>query len=123
MLDSDFICTYAGVAAEIASARREVGLFLDGCSVRDDVILIVSELASNAIMHSASAGSVFTVRVELHPGHVYIEVEDLGGPWLKSVDHSRPHGLDIVELLAPRWGIAGDGTSVPRVVWAQVNHS
>ena len=63
MLDGGFASTYAGVPAEVASVRREVGIYLDGCSVRDDAILIVSELASNAIVHSRSA------RLSLHRPH------------------------------------------------------
>jgi anti-sigma regulatory factor (Ser/Thr protein kinase) len=48
--------------------------------VPEAVVLIVSELASNAILHSASQGEFFTVRAELHPDYVWIEAEDLGGP-------------------------------------------
>jgi two-component sensor histidine kinase len=119
MLDKGFVSTYAGVPAEISSVRREVGIYLDGCPVREDVILAASELASNAVLHSASAGAIFTVRVERRDEYVYLEVEDLGGPWVTPIDHSRPHGLDIVELISPKWGIMGTDNS--RVVWARVN--
>lgn len=119
MLDKRFVSTYAGVPAEVASVRHEVSMYLTGCPVQDDVILIASELASNAIMHSLSAGAVFTVQVERRDDYVYVEVEDLGGPWVASPDHSRPHGLDVVELITPRWGIMG--TPNLRVVWARIN--
>jgi hypothetical protein len=48
--------------------------------VPEAVVLIVSELASNAILHSASQGEFFTVRAELHPDYVWIEAEDLDAP-------------------------------------------
>jgi two-component sensor histidine kinase len=119
MIDSRFVSSYAGVPGEVANVRREVGIYLDGCSVRDDVILIVSELASNAIMHSNSADAIFTVRVELCKGYAFVECEDLGGPWLPTLDNERPHGLDVLELLTPCWGITGGGDTT-RVVWARV---
>jgi hypothetical protein len=73
----------------------------------DDVILCVSELAANAVLHSNSRrpGGTFTVRIESCPGaYIRIEVEDDGGPWiaraptrqaaagLTSSARSRPNG-------------------------------
>ena len=48
--------------------RHAVARHLAGCPAADDAILIASELAANAIMHSASRGQFFTVRAELYPG-------------------------------------------------------
>jgi anti-sigma regulatory factor (Ser/Thr protein kinase) len=86
------------------------------------VILIVSEFATNAVLHSDSAGEFFTVRCERHAHYVWVEVEDLGGTWhVRPRDGDRAHGLDIVDTLsgADNWGVelTGDGD---RVCWARV---
>ena len=94
----------------------------DGCPVADDVILCVSELATNAAVHSDSrrSGGTFTVRTESCPGaDVRIEVEDAGGPWVSSApDPTHGRGLDIVRTLADDWGITT--TPAGRAVWARI---
>jgi two-component sensor histidine kinase len=95
---------------------------LEGCPVADDVLLCVSELATNAAVHSDSSrsGGTFTVRTESRPGSdVRIEVEDDGGPWVSSVpDPTHGRGLDIVRALADDWGITT--TPAGRAVWARI---
>ncbi len=113
--------TFCGRADQVARVRREIAAHLDGCPATDDAVLIASELAANSIMHSASAGEFFTIRVEAYPDYLWIECEDLGGPWqCKPVD-DRPHGLDIIEALAgpDNWGTetTSDGD---RIVWARL---
>ena len=115
-----FTGTYPGRPDQVQDARRAVARHLAGCPVLDDAVLITSELASNAVLHSASRGEFFTVRAELHADYVWVETEDLGGPW-RSRGDDRPHGLDVVEALTgpDGWGtetIAGGG----RVVWARL---
>jgi anti-sigma regulatory factor (Ser/Thr protein kinase) len=119
-----FTRVFHGRADQVSQARREVARHLSacGCPVTDDVILIVSEFAGNAVLHSGSRDQFFTVRTELFPTYMWVEVEDLGGHWdIKPRDTSRPHGLDIVEALtgADGWGVeeTGDGT---RIVWARL---
>jgi hypothetical protein len=85
--------------------------------------MIGSELAANAIVfHSASMGEFFTVRCEKHPGYVWVEAEDLGGPWQPKPPDDRPHGLDIISALAgpDNWGTekTSDGD---RIVWARLD--
>jgi anti-sigma regulatory factor (Ser/Thr protein kinase) len=89
------------------------------------VLLICSELASNAALHSRSAepGGRFTVRSRIFPGeYVRIEVEDQGGTWVAGEhDDNRPHGLDLVRTLAGegRWGVTGGPAG--RTVWARLD--
>ncbi len=113
--------TYHGRPDQARRVRAAVAGHLAGCPAADDAILIVSELASNAIVHSNSAGEFFTVRVEVYPGYVWIECEDRGGAWHCKPQDDRPHGLDIIEALAgpDNWGTetTGDGD---RVVWARL---
>ena len=82
----------------------------------------VRVLASNAVMHSASRGQFFTVRAELYPDYVWIEVEDLGGSWRGRHSDGRPHGLDVVEALTGSggWGVE-PVTDGGRVVWARLD--
>ena len=72
-------------------------------------------------MHSASRGEFFTVRCEQRTGYIWIEVEDLGGPWQDKPPGDRPHGLDIISALAgpENWGAetTSDGN---RIVWARL---
>ena len=103
-------------------ARRAVARYLAGCPAADDAVLIASELASNAVLHSASRGEFFTVRAELHPDYVWVEAEDLGGPWRHTQTDDRPHGLDVVEALTGPDGWGTDSTSDGgRVVWARLD--
>jgi len=57
--------------------RAAVARYLDGCPVADDAVLVVSEIAANAVLHSQSSGEFFTVRCELYPDYVWVECEDL----------------------------------------------
>ena len=72
---------YPGRADQLHHVRRAVARHLAGCPAADDATLILSELAANAIVHSASRGQFFTVRTEVFPDYVWVEAEDLGGPW------------------------------------------
>ena len=88
-------------------------------------MLIASEFAANAILHSRSRGGHFTIRMKRYGDHVRLECQDAGGAWRgRRRKDDRPHGLDIVEVLAgpDHWGAerAADDT---RVVWATLRWS
>jgi anti-sigma regulatory factor (Ser/Thr protein kinase) len=114
--------TFHGRADQVSQVRREIAAHLNGCPAADDAVLVASELAANAITHSASAGEFFTIRAEAYPDYVWIECEDLGGEWHPKRPDDRPHGLDIIEALTgpDNWGteITSDGD---RVVWARLS--
>ena len=113
---------YPGRADQVSHVRRAVTRHLAGCPAADDAVLVVSELASNAVVHSASQGQFFTVRAERFPDYVWVEAEDLGGPWRCRQRDGRPHGLDVVEALTgpDGWGIETT-TGGCRVVWARLD--
>ena len=113
---------YPGRADQLHHVRRTVARHLAGCPAADDALLILSELAANAIVHSASRGQFFTVRAERYPDYVWIEAEDLGGPWHRWQPDYRPHGLDVVEALTgpDNWGVETT-TDGGRVVWARLD--
>ena len=74
------------------------------------------------IIYSGSRGEFFTVRAELHADYVWIEAEDLGGPWQHSRPDSRPHGLDVVQALTGPDGWGTETTSDGgRIVWARLD--
>ena len=109
-------------ADQVQVARAFIAAVLDACRAADDAVLCVSELATNAVLHSASRnpGGTFTVRASVFHGHVLIEVEDNGGTWEERPHRdSRSHGLDIVRELAADCG--KDGSPLTGwVAWARL---
>jgi len=114
--------TYPAEPAQVSHARRALTQALHGHPAADDATLVASELATNAILHSASGnGGKFTLRAEIRHGHIRIEVEDAGGPWRRGRHaDGRAHGLDVTEILTGpgNWGITGDDTG--RTAWALI---
>ncbi|MEU2733191.1 ATP-binding protein [Streptomyces griseoviridis] len=76
----------------------------------DDAALIVSELSTNAIRHTASGSdsSIFHLAVAVSARIVAVSVTDDGGtgaaPKIEHQDHDAEHGrgLDMVSLIAHR---------------------
>jgi len=102
---------------------------LADCRMRDDAVLICSELATNAIQHSKSGqpGGQFTVRAEVRDGdYVWLEVEDQGGRWAENeYSDQRGRGLEIIAMLADYWDVRGDDTghvACARLDWPGVLH-
>jgi two-component sensor histidine kinase len=90
-------------------------------------VLCLSEVATNAVVHSNSrgAGGRFTVSAQLHgDGALRIEVEDQGGRWVERAkpEGQRHLGLMIVRELASAWGVEGDGLDCRRV-WFELRPS
>ena len=79
---------------------------------RADLLLLVSELVSNAVLHGGiGADGRIGVRLDQEPGHVRVEVNDGGSgfDWERR-RRERPRreggfGLALVERIAERWGI------------------
>lgn len=119
---------FPGHASAVSQARRFVADVLgDDFPGRDDVLLLVSEIAANAVRHSASGdGGEFEVAVSVAAGLVRIELGDQGGasePRLTDEDGAPDaltggRGLRIVDTLAAKWGHSGD--ELGRVVWFEV---
>jgi anti-sigma regulatory factor (Ser/Thr protein kinase) len=114
---------FPATADQVRRARRFTAGLLDGWPIADDVVMCVSELATNAVLHSSSRqqGGTFAVRLETAAsGHIRVAVRDNGGPWTRR-EHGdgRPHGLDIVRQLASEFGVEGDGRH-GRTVWVRL---
>ncbi len=93
----------------------------------DDVLLMVSEIASNALRHTASGdGSGFDLAVSVAAHTTRVAVTDRGSSSEPRIpDHGGDlgaltggRGLRIVDALADRWGDSGD--ELGRVVWFEV---
>ncbi len=115
--------TFPGTADQVQLARRFVAEVLTGLAAMDDAVLCVSEIASNAIVHSRSSreGGSFTIRVLVEDEVVRVECADLGGAWDDRREPDRllgGRGLVIVAALAADWGIAETGAG--RAVWFRI---
>ncbi len=92
--------------AAVRDTREFVRRCLEDPLLVDDALLLVSELASNAIEHARSS---YEVRVEHKQATVRVAVRDrcrrpahvIRAP----VDAPRGRGLRIVASLASRWGV------------------
>jgi len=102
-----------------------VAELLAGHPDHDDVVLCATELATNAIRHTASGhGGVFAVEVGWAGRTVHLAVADDGaptGPFRQQTDpeslEEAGRGLDVVARLSNRYGAEGDYRG--RLVWAE----
>lgn len=113
-----FTGIFRGEPDQVSQARRAVAKYLEGCPAADDAALVVSELVTNAVLHSRSRHGMLTVHGEVYPGYVWLEVRDAGGSWEPGGDGDGGRGLAIVAALAAEWGIDGDARG--RAVWARL---
>ncbi|WP_433417554.1 ATP-binding protein [Microtetraspora malaysiensis] len=114
---------FLGSPASITEARRFVTTFLRGWPSLESAELIVSELATNAVRHSASGrfGGLFIVTIRVNHRRLWLGVADEGGPrspeLLPAYEEAEGgRGLMLVSTLATGWGVLGDHNG--RTVWA-----
>ena len=118
------IRVFDGLPGEIRNVRRFVSRAIDGCPDADDVTLLASELATNAVRHTASGKSAtFSVSVLAEGVRVRVEVHDLGSPANPAIRQPEAPGesgagLALVEAIADRWGFHGSRQG--RVVWFEI---
>lgn len=91
-------------------------------SLIPDAELLVSELVTNAVVHTDSSSIQVQVRTE-SDGRVRCTVVDEApdvAPQVQPVDHTRVggSGLKIVETVAARWGCDRDGSV--KAVWFEL---
>jgi anti-sigma regulatory factor (Ser/Thr protein kinase) len=95
-------------AASVVQARRfiEMALMVAGCTVTtvETAVLLVSELATNAVVHARTPFSVELCAVD---DDVAVEVSDvgLGEPVILDPSGKGGHGLRLVASLASDWGV------------------
>ncbi|MEV0260131.1 ATP-binding protein [Streptomyces sp. NPDC050617] len=112
--------------ASVAEARHRTRQWLDRCAVPDGIcaaaVLVVSELVTNAVVHTDSER--ISCRVRADTAQVRLEVRDSGsgrrGPRQRSAgpDAETGRGLLLVGSMADAWGVAAPGHSSGHTVWA-----
>jgi anti-sigma regulatory factor (Ser/Thr protein kinase) len=121
-----------GTPGSVAVARRIVSRALAGCPRSDDLVLAVSELATNAVAWSASGeGGTFLVRVRRVTLWARVEVVDDGpaavapavpspGPGVPAQPSANGYGLLLVREVTDRCGtkfIDGKRSSWAECTW------
>lgn len=93
--------------------------------MRCRLVLLTSELATNAVIHAGpyNLGEDMAVDVECSAGVVRVAVTDCGGGTVLRRDGA-PDGLSgrgllLVDALADSWGVTENGSA--RVVWFEVS--
>jgi serine/threonine-protein kinase RsbW len=120
---------FAGRADQVVAARRFVaGMLPHRTGHADETArLLVTEAATNALLHSASGdeGGSFEVRCEVDDDRLLrVEVHDAGAPTgprrrVHQLDALTGRGFELFDALASRWGHGGGTRS--RVVWFELD--
>jgi anti-sigma regulatory factor (Ser/Thr protein kinase) len=127
---------FPGSLDQVAAARRFVACLLEECPARDALVACTSELAANAVVHTASGDDgFFTVEVCCPRGGVArVLVTDAGGPTepaagapveATATDEAMDDlpvcglGLAVVAASTSRWGWYDAGPG--RTVWAEAS--
>lgn len=118
--------------SSVRVARRTMGTRLAGWRLPeelcDDAVLLVSELATNAVRHTLSARILCGVGL-VGDGRVRLEVHDHDyGGGIGDMTGSRPggdaesgRGLFLVEQLADTWGVCRSRLTGGNAVWANLS--
>ena len=119
--DPAVICqeTFPSVTSSVPGARRFATNALADvpAGALDEVRLMVSELATNAIEHAMTS---FDVIIHHTSREIRVEVTDYGAgtPTMQSVgpDAPRGRGLKIVDILSTEWGVQQPSDAL-KTVW------
>jgi len=88
---------------------------------RDDILLCVSELATNALVHGGGGSAEYVVATSIVGQNLRVAVHDAGAgvPECRTPDDSSDtgRGLLLVSKLADVWGVEGMGLT--KIVWAE----
>lgn len=107
--------------SEVSAARHFVASVLEGWGLDpDDLPLLVSELATNAVLHARSEFAVVVVRASTH---VRVEVFDqntrLPSFAVAPPDAYSGRGLLLLRELATAWGVESH-SEVGKTIWFEV---
>ena len=116
--------TFPATPASIASTREFArGVVTEAPDeARDAMILMISELATNAVRHARTDFTVTTTHTE---SMVEVSVSDHGGgtPLKRDPPHTEPtgRGLLIVDTFSDEWGITRSGRTT--VIWFRLAYA
>ncbi|HEX5880788.1 MAG TPA: ATP-binding protein [Actinomycetota bacterium] len=126
MLEAQGFREFSGHADQVAAARRFVASAIQGGGPARDVSrLLVSEAATNAVLHSATGdGGSFSVAYLISDHLLRVEVHDGGGPSgprrrVHHLESMTGRGLELFDALSDRWGV--DGSPDGRTVWFELD--
>ena len=118
--------------AEVGRARRWARARLSGSGIGDDeplaetLILLVSELVTNAVVHTGRPAVLRLLLSGLRDGavgKVRLEVADTSAcppvPRCADGDETGGRGLALVEVLADRWGWSYEG--IGKRIWCELD--
>lgn len=114
----DAAAVFTSAPPSVAAARRFVGEHLGTRPGAPLARLLVSELATNAVLHGEGP---FEVRVVASGEWVRIEVRDRGDALPRrspAGEHGAGRGLRIVDALAAAWGV--EPLHAGKAVWFEV---
>ena len=114
---------FEGAPSSVAQARHFAHAVLEASGAIDDewpVAQVVSELATNAVVH---AGTPFVVSIAHDDSHIRVAVTDrrpLARASMRrlSNDTTTGRGLRLVQTLGQAWGI--DQTDAAKTVWCEL---
>lgn len=123
--------SFPGLAENLAEVRQFIQMVLGDAPGAELVVLAVSELAGNAIVHTASGapGGQFVVHLAAFADRWQVRVDDAGSPTEPRVvvdgtdedcdwDSESGRGLAMVASISRKWGVLGDRAA--RAVWAEI---
>jgi anti-sigma regulatory factor (Ser/Thr protein kinase) len=118
---------FPGRADQVAQARLFVASVLAGRPEAEAAALVVSELSTNAVRHTASGGpdGLFAVTVRREDDRATVTVQDMGAagePAIRTPDADVPEesgrGLLLVAAVSKDWGAARNRLGWQ--VWAEL---
>jgi Histidine kinase-like ATPase domain len=120
---------FRGGTDQVLEVRHWLEDLLPDCAARADVLLLASELCTNAIVHSRSgeAGGQFSVDIDWAPALARVVIGDQGSAKTPAITPrsgdagqlgESGRGLQLVDVVADDWGTVGRPNR--RWVWADV---
>ncbi|MEU6823098.1 ATP-binding protein [Streptomyces atriruber] len=116
----------------VAQARRLMRTQLDGWAVGDDdacdaAALVLSELVTNAVVHTASRRIICELCADPEKLRIAVRDEGCGSgmprPVHRGTDEEHGRGLLLVDAVSSAWGVHDAGPGIGRTVWAELRRS